>query len=97
METGLLVRNGDVSAEKEQDAEMDIKVIWPNGDEERALAIKSTTGMGIGDLVSKVMVEREGEPGFSPCHMAKEIWIESFGERVIVREAAPVTVNMLQR
>ena len=52
METGLLVRNGDVSAEKEQDAEMDIKVIWPNGDEERALAIKSTTGMGIGDLES---------------------------------------------
>ena len=97
METGLFVRNGDVYAEKEQDAEMDIKVIWPNGDEERALAIKSTTGMGIGDLVSKVMVEREGEPVFIPCHMAKEIWIESFGERVIVREAAPVTVNMLQR
>ena len=97
METDLFVRNGDVSAEKEQDAEMDIKVIWPNGDEERALAIKSTTGMGIGDLVSKVMVERDGEPVFIPCHMAKEIWIESFGERVIVREAAPVTVNMLQR
>ena len=53
--------------------------------------------MGIGDLVSKVMVERDGEPVFIPCHMAKEIWIESFGERVMVREAAPVTVNMLQR
>ena len=76
---------------------MDIKVIWPNGEEERALALKATTGMGIGELVSKVMVERDGEPVFIPCHKAKEIWIESFGERVMVRESAPVTVNMLQR
>ena len=53
--------------------------------------------MGIGELVSKVMVERDGEPVFIPCHKAKEIWIESFGVRVMVREAAPVTVNMLQR
>lgn len=76
---------------------MDIKVIWPNGEEERALALKATIGMGIGELVSKVMVERKGEAVFIPCHQAKEIWIESFGERVMVREAAPVTVNMLQR
>ena len=76
---------------------MDIKVIWPDGEEERALAIKATTGMGIGELESQVMVEREGQMMFIPCHRAKEIWIESFGERHIVREAAPVTVNMMQR
>lgn len=76
---------------------MDIKVIWPNGEEERALALAATSGIGIGELVSKVLVERCGEKIFIPCHMAKEIWIESFGERVIVRESAPVTVNMLQR
>lgn len=76
---------------------MDMKVIWPDGEEERGLAITATTGMGIGELVSKVMVERNGEKMFIPCHRAKEIWIESFGERHIVREAAPVNVNMMQR
>ena len=76
---------------------MDIKVIWPDGTEEKAWGLKPTVGLGIGDLVSKVIVEREGKMMFIPCHMAKEIWIESFGERVIVRESAPVTVNMLQR
>lgn len=76
---------------------MDIKVIWPDGEEERALALAATCGLGIGDLVSKVLVERCGEKVFIPCHKAKEIWIESFGERVMIREAAPVTVNMLQR
>lgn len=76
---------------------MDIKVIWPDGEEERVLAIKATTGIGIGSLVSQVMVERHGEPMFIPCHKAKEIWIESFGERHIIREAAPVNVNMMQR
>ena len=76
---------------------MDIKVIWPDGEEERALALAATCGLGIGDLVSKVLVERCGEKVFIPCHKAKEIWIESFGERVMIREEAPVTVNMLQR
>ena len=76
---------------------MDMKVIWPDGEEERVLAIKATTGMGIGELVSKVMVERNGEKMFIPCHKAREIWIESFGERHIIREAAHVTVNMMQR
>ena len=76
---------------------MEIKVIWKDGTEERALALMPTIGLGIGDLVSKVMVERDGEKVFIPCHKAKEIWIESFGERVMIREAAPVTVNMLQR
>ena len=76
---------------------MDMKVIWPDGEEERALAITATTGMGIGELVSKVMVERNGAKMFIPCHKAREIWIESFGERHILREAAPVNVNMMQR
>lgn len=76
---------------------MDIKVIWPDGEEERGLALMATTGMGIGELVSKVMVERNGEKMFIPCHKAREIWIECFGERHIIREAAPVTVNMMQR
>jgi len=36
------------------------------------MAIKATTGMGIGELVSKVVVERNGEPVFIPCHMRRQ-------------------------
>ena len=76
---------------------MEMIVRWKDGREEQACAIVPTIGLGIGDLVSKVMVRRDGHPEFYPLYMAEYVEIRSYGEIHRIRESQPVTVNMLQR
>ena len=76
---------------------MEMTVRWHDGTEEPCIAIQSTVGLGIGALVSKVMVRRGGKSFFLPLHLADYVEIRSFGEVHRIRESQPVTVNMMQK